>query len=294
MYYRWIVKGINNTITISIGTNRRRLVANGWLGFDGIGNAIVVAVQIQVVSNAIAIGIDWRGTKLIPDSVSIGIGKSSGSGFGPIDDAVHIGVGSNRKRVTAFDQVTDAIIVGVMITMVVDAILVGIDSRRNGLCLTEEKDLAVRAIISVAADKSDLNTGDLTTHRCQIVNRKQSEMDILVDVCCVPCVNVVRCHEIDGAQRIACHIEGLGLQFIVAVAFGERDETSSRAKHRGVVSQCIGVRIEIVAIQTLEVLQVLILKRSECSCIEVGIVNVSGDGSVFKNINVSSLIGREI
>ena len=100
---RWIVEGIHNAIIISIGSDRRRLVANGWLSFDGIGNAIVVAVQIQVVSNAIAIGVDWRGsTELIPGSVAIGIGKSSGSGFSAIDDAVHVGVGGNRKRVTAF------------------------------------------------------------------------------------------------------------------------------------------------------------------------------------------------
>ena len=124
MYDRWIVEGIDSAITISIGSNRRRLVTCGWLSFDGIGDSVVIAVEVDVVSSAIAISVNWRSTELIPRSVTIGIGKSSCNGFLGVDNATAVGVGSNCNRVATFEQIAYAIVVAVDVTRV-----------RNSICL---------------------------------------------------------------------------------------------------------------------------------------------------------------
>ena len=137
--------------------------------------------------------------------------------------------------------------------MVVDAILVGIDSGRERLCFSKKKDFAVRAV-GVIAGQSNLNTGYLTTYRCQVVDRVQSEVDILAVVGSVPCVDVVREGKIYAAQGIPCCIECFSLQRVVAAAFGERNKSSSRAEHWSIVRQRIGIARKIMLIQTLEVL----------------------------------------
>ncbi len=122
----WIVKGIDNTISICIGANRRRLVAGGWLSFNRVGNAVVVAVEVEIVRNPIAIGVDWRCAQLIPSSVAIGIGKAGGVCLGNRNGSVLIGVSRDREDIAAFDQIADSIVVAVEVTFVVYSIAIGI------------------------------------------------------------------------------------------------------------------------------------------------------------------------
>ena len=132
MLDRWIVESINHTITISIRSDRRRLVACGRLSFDRIGNSIVVAVQIQIVSNAIAVRIDWCGrTELIPDTVAIEIFESSVHRFLVINNTTTVSISINRKLITTFKQIADAVVVTVDVAAVVDSIAVSIDGGQN-------------------------------------------------------------------------------------------------------------------------------------------------------------------
>ena len=103
MFNRRIVKGIDNTITISIRSDCRRLIAKRRLSFNRISNAIVVAVEIAEIGDAISIGICRRCAELIPGSVAIAIGKPSSSCLGGVDHSAHIGVSINRKLISTFD-----------------------------------------------------------------------------------------------------------------------------------------------------------------------------------------------
>ena len=132
MLDRWIVESINHTITISIRSDRRRLVACGRLSFDRIGNSIVVAVQIQIVSNAIAVRIDWCGrTELIPDTVAIEIFESSVHRFLVINNTTTVSISINRKLITTFKQIADAIVVAVDVTPVVDPVPIRINTDQD-------------------------------------------------------------------------------------------------------------------------------------------------------------------
>ena len=126
MLNRWIVESINHTITISIRSNRRRLVANCWLSFDRIGDTVVVAVEISEISNAITISVNGRCAELIPGSVSIDIGKSSVHRFLVINNTTTVSISINRKLITTFKQIADAVVVTVDVAAVVDSIAIGV------------------------------------------------------------------------------------------------------------------------------------------------------------------------
>ena len=102
------------------------MIAGGWLRFYRIGNTIVVTVEVEVVLDAVAIGIDGGIAKLIPDSVSIGIGQSCGGCFGGRDISVHVGVCRDRNGVTAFMKIADAVVVAVEVTVVANTITVSV------------------------------------------------------------------------------------------------------------------------------------------------------------------------
>ena len=96
MFERWIIEGIENAIAIRIDSDHGRLVACGRLIFDHISNAIVVAVEIKVIGDAVAVGIDWIDIKFIPRSISIGISESGSRRFFNRNDAIAVSVGCDR------------------------------------------------------------------------------------------------------------------------------------------------------------------------------------------------------
>ena len=102
MHYAWIVKRIHDAIAIGVAADRWCLIAGRGLRFDCIGNAIVVTVEIQVVSKAISIRVNGRRCKLIPGSVAIVIGEARRGCFGGVDHTAVVSVGRDRDGVATF------------------------------------------------------------------------------------------------------------------------------------------------------------------------------------------------
>ena len=91
-----------------------------------IRNCVVVAVEVEIVSDAVGVGVDGRSAKLIPGSVTIGISKASSGSFSRIDRTIHVDVSRNRYSVAAFVQVTDTVVVTVEIAVIADTVTVGV------------------------------------------------------------------------------------------------------------------------------------------------------------------------
>ena len=126
-----IVERIDYTVAISVTANGRCLIASGRLILDGIGNCVIVTVEVQKVLDAVAVGINGRCAELIPGSIAIGIGKASSGRFGGVNHAAHIGISRDRYGISTLHQITDAVVVTVEIAAVMDPIPVGIGDRKK-------------------------------------------------------------------------------------------------------------------------------------------------------------------
>ena len=239
MLYRRIIKSIDDSIAIGVNSDGRCLVASGWLRFDRIGNAIVIAVEVKVILNAIAIRIHWRGAQLIPGSIIVVVCESCCVCFSNRDGAIHVGVGVNRNLVAAFQQIADAVVVAVEVAAVMDSVAVGVPFDDKLLSISENEHLAVGPIVSVTFQCHN-QARDSTTHWRDVVQWIQRDLNILTgDVGNVSRINVVRNFQIDHAQRSAESIKSLYLNGVVSKALSDCKKPARVTDDGGVVEQCV-------------------------------------------------------
>ena len=96
------------------------------MSFNRISNAIIVAVQIQIVGDAVAVGVDRRCVRSIPDAITIEIFETGVHCFHCADDAIAISICVNQILIATFDQIADTIVVAVQITAIMNSVTVNI------------------------------------------------------------------------------------------------------------------------------------------------------------------------
>lgn len=136
----WRGQGILSTRTIGLDGQTivwdTVLVGVGEFVFDAVFASVSVGVQVQVVGDAVGIGID-RERKCVTDAVFVGIGTGHEIGVFVIGNAVFVGV-DGKIFATEFYFVGDTIVIIIYIIAVDDAVFVliqtGTPTKNGGTC----------------------------------------------------------------------------------------------------------------------------------------------------------------